>query len=162
MEINHWTIGSQSLGEHTFWGFVDPLDMSKTMNTSTLISRVRLIRASDVVCKGILLLQLGEILGKKGPLQIHNDNKVALNITESKGFTRRVKHLEIHDACICIFRERGIVTILQVQLDDNHADILMKAFQSPAAFMNAEDNLFSPLSSKPAGECCGITSLPFY
>jgi hypothetical protein len=110
-----------------------------------------LIGASNVVCKEIWLLCLGEILGTKGPLWIYMDNKAAHNIVESKGFTKRVKHLEICDAYIHILIERGIVTILQVGLDNNCVDILTKVFGSPVAFVNAQENLFSPLRSESVG-----------
>ena len=115
-----------------------------------------LVGASDVIHEGIWLLRLGEILGTSGPLRMHMDNKAARDIAESKGLTRRVKHLEIRDAYIRILRERGVVTILQVRSEDNRADVLTKAFGSPATFVNARDNLFSSLNSESAGECQGM------
>jgi hypothetical protein len=114
-------------------------------------AELELVGASDVIREGIWLLRLGEILGTGGPLRMHMDNKAARNIAESKGLTRRVKHLEIRDAYIRILRERGVVTILQVQSDNNQADVLTKAFGLPAVFTNARDNLFSSLHSKSAG-----------
>lgn len=89
---------------------------------------------------------------------MHIDNKAARDIAESKGLTRRVKHLEIRDAYIRILRERGVVTILQVRSDDNRADVLTKAFGSATAFANARDNLFGSLGSESAGECCDESS----
>ncbi len=50
------------------------------------------------------------------------------DIVESKGLTRRVKHLEIHNAYIHILQERGVVTILQVQSDENQVDVMTKTF----------------------------------
>ena len=122
------------------------------------LAESELVRASDVIREGIWLLRLGEILGTGGPLRMHMDNKAARDIAESKGLTRRVKHLEIRDAYIRILRERGIVTILQVRSDDNRADVLTKAFGSPAVFMNARNNLFGSLRSESAGECYGDSS----
>ena len=50
-------------------------------------------------------MRLGEILGTKGPIRVHMDNKVARDIAEVKGLTCKVKHLEVRDAYICILRE---------------------------------------------------------
>ena len=53
-------------------------------------------------------------MGTVGPIQVHIDNKAAIDIANSKGLTRRVKHIEIRDAYIRILRERGIVEIIQI------------------------------------------------
>src|SRR6185312_4739216 len=116
-----------------------------------------LIGASDVVREGVWLLRLGEIIGTKGPLQLHMDNKAARDIAESKGLTRRVKHLEIRDAYVRILRERGVIRIIQVKSEENRADVLTKAFGSPGAFAIARGNVFAigSMSSESAGECYG-------
>ena len=54
-----------------------------------------MIGTSNVISEGIWILRLREIIGLKGPLHLHMDNKVACDIAESKVLTRQVKHLEI-------------------------------------------------------------------
>src|SRR6185312_2381431 len=116
-----------------------------------------LIGASDIIREGIWLLRLGEIIGTKGPLQFHMDNKAACDIAESKGLTRRVKHLEIRDAYVRILQECGVIWIIQVKSEENCADILTKAFGSPGAFAIARGNVFviGSMNSESAGECYG-------
>jgi len=85
------------------------------------------------------------------------DNKVARDIAESKGLTRRVKHLEIQDAYVRILQECGVIQIIQVKSEENHADILTKVFGSPGSFAIACGNVFviGSMSSESVGECCG-------
>jgi hypothetical protein len=116
-----------------------------------------LVGASNILREGIWLLRLGEILGTRGPIRVHMDNKAAHNITEAKGLTRKVKHLEVRDAYIHILRERGIVKIVKVALNQNCSDIMTKAFGSPREFVHARNMLFR-LSCESAGECCGESS----
>ena len=102
-------------------------------------------------------MRLGEIIRMKGPLQLHMDNKAAHDIAESKGLTRRVKHLEIRDAYVRILRECGVIRIIQVKSEENCADILTKVFGSPGAFAIACGNVFAigSMSSESVGECYG-------
>jgi hypothetical protein len=101
-----------------------------------------LVRASNVLQEGIWLLRLGEILGTRGPIRMHMDNKVAHNITEAKGLTQKVKHLEVCDTYIHILREQGIIKIIKVASNQNHLDIMTKAFGSPRDFMHVQNMLF--------------------
>ncbi len=103
-------------------------------------------------------MRLGEILGTRGPICVHMDNKAAHNIAEAKGLTQKIKHLEVHDAYICILREQGIIKIINVVSNQNRSDVMTKAFGSPKDFMHVQNMLFG-LSSKSAGECCGESSL---
>lgn len=116
-----------------------------------------LVGASDVLREGIWLLRLGEILGTRGPIRVHMDNKAARDIAEAKGLTRKVKHLEVRDAYIRILRERGIIKIVKVASNQNRSDVMTKAFGSPRDFVHARNMLFG-LSSESAGECCGESS----
>jgi hypothetical protein len=88
---------------------------------------------------------------------MHMDNKAAHDIAEAKGLTWKVKHLEVHDAYIHRLRERGIVKIIKVALNQNRSDVMTKAFGSPRDFVHMRNMLFG-LSSKSAGECCGESS----
>lgn len=119
-----------------------------------------LIAASEAVREGLWLLRLCEILGTKGPIKVHIDNKAVIDIANSKGLTRRVKHIEIRDAYIRILRERGIVEVIQVPSSQNRSDLLTKAFQNPGTFIHARNMLFGSEAShhEAAGECCGETS----
>ncbi len=103
-------------------------------------------------------MRLGEILGTRGPIHVYMDNKAACNIAKAKGLTQKVKHLEVCDAYICILREQGIIKIVKVASNQNHLDIMTKAFGSPKEFVHVQNMLFR-LSSKSAGECCGESSL---
>ena len=85
------------------------------------------------------------------------DNKAACDIAEAKGLTRKVKHLEVQDAYICILRERGIVKIVKVASSQNRSDVMTKVFGSPGDFIHAR-NMLLGLSSESAGECCGESS----
>jgi hypothetical protein len=109
-----------------------------------------LVGASDVLREGIWLLRLGEILGTRGPIRVHMDNKAARDIAKAKGLTRKVKHLEVRDAYIRILRERGIVKIVKVASNQNRSDVMTKAFGSPRDFVHARNMLFG-LSSESAG-----------
>ena len=79
-----------------------------------LATKSELIATSEAVREGIWLLRLGEIMGTKGPIQVHVDNKVVINIANAKGLTRRVKHIEIRDAYIRILRECGVVKVSHI------------------------------------------------
>ncbi len=59
-----------------------------------------LIAASKAVHKGLWLLRLGEIMGTRGPIRVHIDNKAMIDIANSKGLPRHVKHIKIRDAYI--------------------------------------------------------------
>jgi hypothetical protein len=119
-----------------------------------------LIAASEAVREGLWLLRLGEIMGTRGPIRVHIDNKAVIDIANSKGLTRRVKHIEIRDAYIRVLRERGIVEVIQVPSSQNRSDLLTKAFQNPGTFVHARNTLFGMEASQheAAGECCGKTS----
>ena len=120
-------------------------------------AELELVEASDVLREGIWLLRLGEILGTKGPIRVHMDNKAACDIAEAKRLTCKVKHLEVQDAYIRILRERGIVKIVKVASSQNRSDVMTKVFGSPGDFIHAR-NMLLGLSSESAGECCGETS----
>jgi hypothetical protein len=119
-----------------------------------------LIAASKAVREGLWLLRLGEIMGTRGPIRVHIDNKAVIDIANSKGLTRRVKHIEIRDTYIRVLRERGIVEVIQVPSSQNRSDLLTKAFQNPGTFVHARNTLFGMEASQheAAGECCGKTS----
>jgi hypothetical protein len=124
-------------------------------------AELELIAASEAVHKGLRLLRLGEIMGTRRPIRVHIDNKAMINIANSKGLTRRVKHIKICDAYIQVLQERGIVEVIQVPSNQNRSDLLTKAFQNPGTFVHAWNTLFGMEASqhKAAGECCGKTSL---
>ncbi len=69
-----------------------------------------LIAAITAVHEGLWLLQLGEIMGTRRPIHVHIDNKAVIDIANSKGLTRHIKHIKIHDAYI---QEQGIVEVIQ-------------------------------------------------
>ena len=119
-----------------------------------------LIAASEAVREGIWLLRLGEIMGTKGPIQVHVDNKAAIDIANAKGLTRRVKHIEIRDAYIRILRERGVVKVSHIPSLQNRSDVLTKAFTGPDAFVHARNMLMMSAIEKrdAAGECCDTSS----
>ncbi len=103
-------------------------------------------------------MRLGEILGTRGPIHVHMDNKAAQDIAKAKGLTQKEKHLEVCDTYIHILREQGIVKIIKVASKQNCLDVMTKAFGSPREFVHAQNMLFG-LSSESAGECCGESSL---
>ncbi len=103
-------------------------------------------------------MRLGEILGTRGPIRVHMDNKAARDVAKVKGLTQKVKHLEVLDTYICILREQDIVKIVNVALSQNCSDVMTKAFGSPREFLHTRNMLFG-LSSKSAGERCGESSL---
>ena len=119
-----------------------------------------LIAASEAVREGLWLLRLGEVIGTKAPIRMYIDNKAAIDIANSKGLTRQVKHIEIRDAYVRILRERGVVSITHVMSNRNRSDVLTKAFQNPGAFIHMRNMLFRQDLEclQAAGECCGETS----
>ena len=89
------------------------------------------------------------------------DNKAARDITESKGLTRKVKHLEIRDAFVRVMREKGIIQIRPVNSNGNRADLLTKAFGSPQMFIQARNTLLNEEHriGEFAGECYGTSNI---
>ena len=119
-----------------------------------------LIAASEAIQEGLWLLRLGEVIGTKAPIQMYIDNKAAIDIANSKGLTRQVKHIEICDAYVQILQERGVVSITHMMSNRNRSDVLTKAFQNLGAFVHARNMLFRQDSECPqaVGECCSKTS----
>ena len=84
------------------------------------------------------------------------DNKAAIDIVNSKGLTRQVKHIEICNA----LRERGTVSIAHMMSNQNRSDVPTKAFQNPGVFVHMWNMLFGQDEQCPqtVGECCGEAS----
>ena len=100
LDANHGDISlddwkSISRGAYYLGGLLIHWTCCKQRTPAHSSAESELIGTSDIICEGIWLLRLGEIIGTKGPLRLHMDNKAAHDIAESKGLTRRVKHLEI-------------------------------------------------------------------
>jgi hypothetical protein len=63
-------------------------------------AELELITASEAVHKGLWLLRLVEIMGTHRPIRVHINNKAVIDLANSKGLTRHIKHIEICDAYI--------------------------------------------------------------
>ena len=121
-----------------------------------------LITASDTAWEVIWLSHITKEFGYAGPIEMKVDNKVAVDIANAHGLTRRVKHIELRDAYIWIMWERGIICVTQIPSEDNAADLFTKAFQSPVAFINAHSvTLNAHQISESAGECQNIPGINF-
>ena len=64
-----------------------------------------LIAASDATREAIWLSNVGKAMGIGRLIEVFIDNKVAVDISNVKGLTQHVKHLEIRDAYIRILWE---------------------------------------------------------
>jgi hypothetical protein len=114
-----------------------------------------LIAASDAAREVIWLSHITKEFGYAGPIEMSIDNKAAVDIASAHGLTRRVKHIELRDAYIRVMRERGVIIIHQIPSAENRADLMTKAFQSPAKFIHARHvTLHGHSRHEAAGECC--------
>jgi hypothetical protein len=118
-----------------------------------------IMAGSDVTREGLWLAHIAKEFGYAGPVTLKIDNSAAVDIANSPGLTRRVKHIELRDAYIRIMRERGVIIVSRIPTELNGADLLTKAFQSPAKFIHARTvTLKGPMRHEAAGECWNTSS----